>query len=377
MGSTEKKYQSVIKQMNENRERRLKGESIAIPWSLPRLSKFVPGIEQRRYNIVSAPPKGGKTQITDYLFMYEPLDWLLKHPNSDIDLKIFYFSLEMSVQAKIRAAISHNLLRQYGTSISPQKLISVYEDYIYGGNVKKTVESEEFLKWLDFFDQKVEFHDNIRNPYGIFNTVQSFAERNGTYTYKYIDWRNDDGNYETKRVRDTYIPNNPNLFVIIIVDHISLLQTEKGQSLHQSIGNFSSQYCLQMRDMWGYIPVVVQQQSAASSSINQSFSKKQALELVKPDPEGLADNKYTARDCDLMLSLFNPVRYDISDYKGWNLDRMGDFHRELKINLNRNGISNAASQLYFNGASSYFSELPMSPSEDLYREIERLEKENI
>lgn len=122
-------------------------------------------------------------------------------------------------------------------------------------------------------------------------------------------------------------------------------------------------------DKWGYIPVVVQQQSAASGT--QEFTKngKLILERVKPNPEGLGDNKLTARDCDLMVSLFDPSRFDLTEYKGWDLTRLGGNHREFSIDLNRNGISRATCQLYFNGATSFFKELPKTPSEDVYRDI--------
>lgn len=127
-------------------------------------------------------------------------------------------------------------------------------------------------------------------------------------------------------------------------------------------------------DKWGFTPVVVQQQSAASSS--SEFAKntgKLIIDKLKPDPEGLADNKFTARDVDLMVSLFDPYRYDITEYKGWDLTRLRGTHREFNINLNRNGISRATCQLYFNGAASFFKELPATPSSQIYENIEKWE----
>lgn len=306
--------------------------------------------------------------------MYEPLEWLEKNPGTNVKLKIFYFSLEISKEAKLRAAISHRLFTEYGIIISPQKLLSVFNKYILGENIIGIIKSPQFTSWLEWFESIVDIQDTIRNPFGIFTTVRNFAEQNGSYVYKDIDWINEDGSKTVKRVRDHYIPNDPDLFVLIIIDHISLLQTEKGQSLHQAITTFSSDYCLQMRDRWGFSPVVVQQQSAASS--DSEFTKnsgKIILEKVKPNPEGLADAKYTARDLDLMMSLFDPSKYDISQYRGWDLDRLKGCHREFIINLNRNGISNAHCQLYFNGATSYFKELPDVPSESVYKSIENWE----
>lgn len=74
-----------------------------------------------------------------------------------------------------------------------------------------------------------------------------------------------------------------------------------------------------------------------------------------------------------MISLFDPSKYDLASYRGWDLNRLGGNHREFIINLNRNGISRAHCQLYFNGAVSYFKELPEEPSEAVYNAINKWE----
>ena len=91
---------------------------------------------------------------------------------------------------------------------------------------------------------------------------------------------------------------------------------------------------------------------------------------MRPSPDGLADNKAVARDCNLMLSLFWPARYNIQEYHGWDLSRIGHNHRELSINLNRNGISSANIDLTFLGACNYFEELPREPDEKTYQKIQ-------
>ena len=47
----------VIQKLKDNRDRRNSGEVIAIPWTLPRLSRVLPGIVQGRYNLISANSK--------------------------------------------------------------------------------------------------------------------------------------------------------------------------------------------------------------------------------------------------------------------------------------------------------------------------------
>jgi len=120
---------------------------------------------------------------------------------------------------------------------------------------------------------------------------------------------------------------------------------------------------LMMRDKWRYSPVIVQQQTADSSKAQFTMRGDTIIDKIKPGPEGLADMKYTARDCDLMISLFDPHRYNIKNYEDIDLTRLPDNHREFMINLNRNGIASASIQLFFLGTSSYFEELSTTINE--------------
>lgn len=70
-----------------------------------------------------------------------------------------------------------------------------------------------------------------------------------------------------------------------------------------------------------------------------------------------------------MLGIFSPYMYKEEVYEGWDLTRIRDYHRELSIILNRNGRSNITQQLFFNGASSFFKELPPNPSPETRQKI--------
>jgi len=367
-------YDHVLKELEENKRRRVVGDVIAIPWSLPRLSEVLPGIEQGRYVLISASPKAGKSQLTDFLFVYQPVEWITRVKNTDITLKIFYFSLEVSKRTKMKAAICYKLFVDHGILLSPQKLSSIFHNYILNDEIEKIIKGDDFRSWFNKFESIVTYYDSIRSPFGIFNVVKSYAEdpANGEYTYKTISWQQEDGTYIQRCVRDRYVPKRPREFVIVIVDHVGLLQTSGDETLHQAIGRFSSEYCLEMRDRWNYCPVIVQQQTADSSRALFNYRGDTIIDKVRPDPEGLADNKYTARDVDLMLSLFYPARYNIDKYEDIDLTILGDNHRELTINLNRNGISNASIQLFFLGSSSFFSELPKKITEFDYVRYEKI-----
>jgi len=79
--------------------------------------------------------------------------------------------------------------------------------------------------------------------------IKSYAEKNGKYTYKEITIVNDRGQEEVKRVRDSYTPNDPNEYVLIVTDHLALIQPSKEEGkLHTAMGNYSSKYMLEARN---------------------------------------------------------------------------------------------------------------------------------
>ena len=273
----------------------------------------------------------------------------------DIRLKIFYFTLEMTAEQKMLSAFSNILYIKEGVRIAPKDLRSNKEDKILSQtNLDLISKYESYFRKIE---EIVEFIDDIRNPYGIYTTVRDYALANGKIHTRKI---------ETKpgifiEVEDYYEANDPEEYVIIIVDHISLIQPEKNRdtglpmTLHESIGKLSSDYLIKLRNRFKYIPVVVQQQAQAQESIeNKKYNK------LKPSLDGLGDNKMTQRDFDYILGLFSPFRHEIPEYMGYDITKFRDNIRFLEILGGREGGGGTICPLYFDGAVNYFKELPHS-----------------
>jgi len=111
-------------------------------------------------------------------------------------------------------------------------------------------------------------------------------------------------------------------------------------------------------------------------SEKQQFTNRgeSIIEKLRPSADSLGDNKLTSRDADLMLGLFWPYRYNIDNSNGWNLNKIGNNHRELLILLNRHGISKASIDLYFDGSCNFFKELPKDSNEKVYEYVKTMEK---
>lgn len=343
-------FNRVVKDIEKNRVLREKGLYTCIPWiGLPKFSTVIPGIEKSRYTIVSANSKVGKTQIADFMYMYQPYEFITTH-ESNIKIKVLYFSLEISKSAKMLGIISNRLYSKFGLSVDPQNLLSKFGNFILPKEHEDKIKSLE--EYFDNFEKTVTIIDDIRNAYGIYKYCRSWFESNGTIHKKTITI-----NDKPVEIMDYYEPKDPDLYTIIIIDNYNLLTPEKGMDLKSAIEKFSSDYALTLRDKFGAHVVAIQQQAAAKE--NQEHTKGGALleQKLRPSADGLGDSKLSGRDVDYLVGLFSPDRFSIPRWAGYDITKLKDNHRELSLSLNRHGSGFKSVQLYFNGAVNYFSEL--------------------
>ena len=273
-------------------------------------------------------------------------------------MKIFYFALEESEEEFYNFLISARLKEQFNIDISPVELQSfktpVSDDILY--------KIEQTRDYFRMYSNNIEVIDWISNPTGLFKHVREYARNNGKFFFKgkEVD--------PTKEGFDKYVANNPNEYVIVITDHIGLLQPEGDLTLHQTMTKWSAEYCRkQLSKHYKYVIVNVQQQSADSEKKQFTFRGENIIQKVEPSTDGLGDNKLTIRDHHVMLGLFAPDRYEIENYLGYNVSVLKDNFRSMNILKNRIGIPNKKLPLYFDGGTNTFKELP--PVENMTSEV--------
>lgn len=64
----------------------------------------------------------------------------------------------------------------------------------------------------------------------------------------------------------------------------------------------------------------------------------------------------------VVLGLFSPYRFGLSEYLGYDITKLKDNIRFLEVIVNRDGEMGGILPLYFDGAVCYFKELP-SPTD--------------
>lgn len=302
-----------------------------------------------------------KTQITDWLFVYNTIRQIIDE-NLNIRLKIFYFTLEMSKEEKMLSAFSNILYVKEGIRIEPKDLKSTKKDKVLSENILEII--QQYEPYFQKIQEIVEFIDDIRNPTGIYSFMREYANSNGTQHKKKVEFvNNKTGEITETEIDDYYEANDPDEYVITIIDHISLIQPEregnKQLNLHESIVKLSSNYLVRLRNKYNYIPVVIQQQASSQESIENMKANR-----LKPTLDGLGDCKLTQRDANIVIGLFSPFRHEIPEYYGYKITHFKDHIRFMEILASRHGGGGTICPLLFDGAVNYFKELPLPDNKD-------------
>ena len=360
-------WKERIAHYDHSRKKILDGGINCIPCPFPRFKSVFPGIQQAKYYGVTGAQKSGKTQLALYLFCLYPLWYAYNNPDK-LKIKILYFSLEMSTESLWDRIISWWLYVKSNKRhrLSTTELNSLNAEYPLNDQIIHDLDSTYYANFLDFIQENLIINQYIRNPVGIYKECINISNQNGSLTYKNVDWMDyESGEIIQKKVIDKYIPNDPNLYLICITDHLGLMLVEKSfggdkGSLYSTIGKFSSNDCVYLRNVYGWTMVNVQQQSSEKEG-NESFK----LGRMTPTSDGLSDNKSTAKDMDTLLGIYNPHKYDIKTYKGYDITKFRKNIRFMEIIENREGEGNETCPLYFDGAVNYFEELPKSNTQEL------------
>lgn len=313
-----------------------------IPMGFDRLNRYV-GIRKSMYFLVGGLTGSGKTSFIDDAFVLNPFDWYRSVQNrQDIKLKIVYRSMERSRTYKFAKWVSRRIFLDYGIIIPVSKML--------GWQKEKMTKDEHdlFLTYRDYMgelNECVTIIDGPENPVGIAKELKAHALENGTIE------RLDEFN-------KIYIPNHENEVTIVVIDHIGLLKTTKDQPTKKEAIDKMSDELRYARDFYGYTPVVV-------SQFNRSISNPMRIKNgdVEPQLEDFAESSSTQNDADIVMALFDPLRYKVADPSGYNLDKLRDdfgakYFRSLRLIKNSYGEDDIRIGLGFLGQIGMFKELP-------------------
>lgn len=386
-----KKANKVLSNIKEDLDNQKKGVYNYIPFTnqYPKLSSFLPGIMKGVMYMITADSGVSKTQFTKDMFVITPYVFLKKNPHIKIKYKVLYFALEESEDEFIQSFTRRVLGERHKLYLGANELRGT-------SNYKITEEefklAESTNDEVDKMLENVEVIDDVYNPTGIYNRCREYAEKWGTFEDKVVTIRG-----KSKIVKGKWTPHDPNLHVIVVVDHLNDFMGEKegeirdkatGRIIKQgkmiskseSMSKWVDRYAKkQLLKKWNFTVCNVVQQSAESGK--KQFTLKGSTVAFKhvPSVANLGNNKEIQRAHYVILGLFSPDKYDIEEYNNYKIYKLGNYYRNLIILKNRIGASNGDFDFYHNGAIMKFIDLPHSSDvntlEKVYRKSAKLESE--
>lgn len=368
-------FEQLYNEIITNKENHLKGNYNCIPFTnFERLEAVIPGIERECITICGAGTSVGKSSLVRDLYINNPIKYLETNKDLDIKLNILYFSLEESKRKIWVSELSKHLYNTHKISVSPNEILSIgRKNTLSVETIEKIKECE---KHLEIFNKYVIIEDSPANGTHIYKKVRDFALTIGSYY-------DENGNFLTpieiknvlenkgdtyKKVRG-YRTYHPNHYVIVIVDHLSLLSPSQGKSLREEMYDFSSRYAIQIRDRFRFSPVIVQQFAITKETVEYNYSGKTIEEKLEPSIDSFGDMKTSVREANIVMGLFSPNRYGIQKYGGYDISIMEDTFRSLHILKNRSGSANVKIPMFFDGRIGLFYELPIPTEVEKINEI--------
>ena len=318
----------------------LDGRNGGIPMGFDRLNRYI-GIRKSMYFLVGGLTGSGKTSFIDDAFVLNPFDWYISQKSPKIKLRIIYRSMERSKTYKLAKWVSRKIFVDQGIMIPVPKLLG------WTDKMSKD-EHDLFLMYEDYMESMndvITIIDGPENPVGIAKELKAHALQNGRIE-------------QLDEYNKCYFPNNENEVTIVVIDHIGLLKLTKDQPTKKQAIDKMSDELRYARDFYGYTPVVV-------SQFNRDISNPMRIKNgdVEPQLEDFADSSSTQNDADVVLGLFDPMRYKVSDPSGYDLDKLKDqygakYFRSLRLIKNSYGEDDARIGLAFLGQIGMFKELP-------------------
>lgn len=322
------------------------GSITAIPTNLAKYNEYLYGLRQATYVNLFAETAVGKTSLGRHLYIHIPYEYYLTiNDPTKLDVLLIDFSLEIAAEANMAAAISRRAYLDYGRVI-PQSAIFGWGDNKLSEDQSRIVNS--YLPYFDKFQKKCVIVDGEVSASMFHDVLFEAAKRNGRF----------DREGATIGTSGDYTPNNPNLYVNVVVDTVNLTELEQDSPTVKSAIDKISRTAVLFRNKCRFFICILQQINSDIASTDRS-----RYGILSPRLNDGEDSKRPSKDADIVLGLFEPLRHMKDDqtlFKGYDMTQLQSWLRTLHILKHRQGVMNKYIPLKAYGATSYYEQLPYS-----------------
>lgn len=209
----------------------LAGKYKGLKNGLDRINKFIYGIQRKTYYLFGGLSGAAKTTLVDFMI----LNAIKDADAQGLPITIFYYSYEIDEETKKCNWLSAHIYNKYKVLIPPEVIAGL-------GEHELTIQQQELVEseidYIENLFSRINFRFDPTNPTGIRNELLKHANETGKFiSVPYID---DEG--KTQQRITGYAPNNPDQYVITVIDHIALAKRERGFDLKQNIDKLSEYF---------------------------------------------------------------------------------------------------------------------------------------
>jgi hypothetical protein len=314
----------------------------------PKLDSVIQGLQRRTFIALGGGVGTGKTALTDHSFVLNPYremllilkEGLLK----PLYLRVFYNSFEIEKVNKTAKWVCYDIYRDFGKVFDINFVLSIGKNKISDEIYTKVCEYQDYYEKMEDY---VHIKDISNNPTGIYMDVKKYMDANG----KVVD--------EIKEVRGQqitfhkYIPNNPDEIVVVITDHIGLMRVEKDcHTKKERIDKYSEQ-AISLRNFYGVTSIALSQFNRELADLDRrKFSE------LTPQLEDFKDTGNLCEDANTVIALFNPLRYNITQYNNFEINRVAGNYRPVIVLKTRDGSDMVKLNQNFLGQVGHFRDFP-------------------
>lgn len=307
-----------------------------------RLNDYIFGVQRAVYTLLGGMSGTFKTTLADFIVLNSIID----AEKLGVEYNIFYYSYEIDELSKQCNWLSVIIYNKYGITIPPERIKGFGENRL-NDDEQRLVDSE--IPYVEELFKKINFRFKATNPTGIYNELWQFFASKGKFEYEpYIDKEG-----KTKQKIKKYIPNNPDSYTLVVLDHLLLLLKERGFSDKEIIDKMS-EYMVELRNMFGCSCIFISQFNDGLSTVDRA--KFKGIDL-SPQMTDFKSTRNPYADADIVLGTMCPYKLDMNSCLGYDIEKLKANMIMLKILKNRLSSDNIAIGLYANPKAGSFEEL--------------------
>lgn len=317
------------------------GNVLSIPTRIPKYDEFLFGTQQRTMYLYGAETGVGKTAFVRDKHVHTAYEYF-KYINDPAKLDVLFvdFSLEISPEISMASGITRKIYQDYQRVIPVDSLLRNLSD-----EDNRLVEA--VLPYFEDFERKLLVFDEDITPTKYHDILLKIAKDNGTFSR------------EARLISECgdYTPNNPNLYVIILMDTVNLAEvesSEKSNTVKSTIDRIS-RISVWFRNKCRFTPIIIQQFNGEISAVDRA-----RYGIKTPLLRDFEDSKRPTKDADIVIGLYDPSRHMKEDetlFRGYDITILKSWFRSLHILKNRRGKTNKFIPLKFDGALATFEQL--------------------